>query len=55
MPIKPENKSRYPKNWKQIRNSILERANNCCEFCGVENHTYRMNELTGKLGVMDIW
>ena len=26
MPIKPENKSRYPKNWKQIRNSILERA-----------------------------
>ena len=49
MPIKPENKSRYPKNWKQIRNSILERANNCCEFCGVENHTYRMNEFTGKL------
>ena len=55
MPIKPENKARYPKNWKQIRISILERANNCCEFCGVENHTYRMNELTGKLGVMDIW
>lgn len=49
MPIKPENKARYPKNWKQIRISILERSNNCCEFCGVENHTYRTNEFTGKL------
>lgn len=48
MPIKPENKSRYPKNWKQIRAQILERANNRCEFCGVENHTYRYNPKTGK-------
>ena len=39
MPIKPENKSRYPKNWKQIRAQILERAGNKCEFCGVENHS----------------
>ena len=31
MPIKPENKKLYPKNWKQIRNSILERAENMCE------------------------
>ena len=28
MPIKPENKARYPKNWKQIRISILERCHN---------------------------
>lgn len=48
MPIKPENKSRYPKNWKQIREKILERANNKCEWCGVENHSYRLNEKTGK-------
>ena len=48
MPIKPENKSRYPKNWKEIRQHILERASNKCEFCGVENHTYRLNETTGK-------
>lgn len=41
MPIRPENKSRYPKNWKQIRQQILERANNRCEFCGVENHSLR--------------
>lgn len=46
MPIKSENKLRYPSNWKQIRTSILERAHNCCEFCGVENHTYRYNERT---------
>lgn len=43
MPIKPENKARYPKNWKDIRARILQRANNRCEFCGVENHTYRLN------------
>lgn len=47
MSIKPENKSRYPKDWKQIRASVLERSHNCCEFCGVENYTYRTNERTG--------
>ena len=31
MPIKPENQKRYPKDWKAIRERILERANNCCE------------------------
>lgn len=46
MPIK--DKSRYPKNWKEIREQILERAENKCEFCGVENHTYRLNPKTGK-------
>ena len=44
MPIRPENKKRYPKNWKEIRQQILERANNCCEFCGVENHSYQWRE-----------
>lgn len=41
MPIRPENKALYPSNWKQIRQRILARANNRCEFCGVENHTLR--------------
>lgn len=41
MPIRPENKSLYPSNWKEIRSHILQRANNRCEFCGVENHTLR--------------
>lgn len=43
MPIKPENKKRYPSNWKQIRVDILNRANNKCEFCGIENYTIREN------------
>lgn len=32
----------YPKNWKtEIRPAILERANNCCEFCKAKNgHIY---------------
>lgn len=48
MPIKPENKGRYPKNWKQIRQKILDRAGNFCEFCGRENHTQYFNEKTGR-------
>jgi len=31
MPIKPENVDRYPPDWKQIRERILERAGDCCE------------------------
>ena len=38
MPIKPENKARYPKDWKQIRERILLRASHKCEQCGVRNH-----------------
>lgn len=41
MPIKPENRGRYPKNWKEIREKILSRAENRCEFCGVENYAIR--------------
>ncbi|NJM13995.1 MAG: hypothetical protein HC896_00175 [Bacteroidales bacterium] len=40
MPIKPENKARYPKNWKEIRASIQARANDKCEWCGVVNHAH---------------
>jgi len=36
MPIK--DKSVYPDNWKEIRQRILERANHCCEQCGVSNY-----------------
>lgn len=32
MPIRPENRARYPVNWKsEIRPRILARAGNCCE------------------------
>lgn len=30
----------YPVNWKtEIRPSVLKRAKNCCEECGVPNHS----------------
>jgi len=39
MPIKSENKNKYPKNWKEISIKIrTERANNKCEFCEAENY-----------------
>lgn len=41
MPIRPENKHRYPANWRAIRAAILERAGQRCEQCGVQNHWYR--------------
>lgn len=38
MPIRPENRGRYPAEWKQIRERILQRAKWRCEDCGVANH-----------------
>lgn len=39
MPIKPENKGRYPKDWKEISRRIrFQRAGNRCEICGAENY-----------------
>lgn len=43
MPILPENKIRYPLNWKEIRTAILQRAGNRCEFCGIENYAFKPN------------
>ena len=51
MPIKPENKSRYPRDWNAIRDRILRRAgmvvgpggiivkHASCEGCGAENYS----------------
>lgn len=40
MPIRPENKHRYPKDWPAIRAAILVRAGHRCEHpdCGVPNY-----------------
>jgi len=39
MPIRPENRARYPKDWPAISRRIrFERAGNRCEQCGVQNH-----------------
>lgn len=37
MPIRPENKSRYPDDWKQISEAVRERAGHRCEWCGKPN------------------
>lgn len=37
MPIRPENRKRYPPDWKQIREAIRQRAGDCCEWCGARN------------------
>jgi DNA modification methylase len=52
MPIRPENKGLYPKNWPEIRASILARAENQCEVCGVEN--YSRHHKTGSHVVLTI-
>ena len=33
--------SRYPRDWTEIRQRILERERNRCKWCRVENHSYR--------------
>lgn len=40
MPIKPENKALYPKNWPAIRAEIRARAGERCEWCGLRNHAW---------------
>jgi 5-methylcytosine-specific restriction endonuclease McrA len=37
VPIKPENKHRYPADWAAIRELVLRRARHHCEFCGVRD------------------
>lgn len=37
----PINYSKYPPNWKkEIVPAVIKRANNCCEECGLVNHSY---------------
>lgn len=46
----PWNRKDYPKDWEQIRERILIRANDHCEECGVKNHTYRKADKPNKHG-----
>lgn len=48
MPIKPENKERYPKDWPAIRARILQRAGNRCEQCGIFNHAWGWRDKAGE-------
>jgi hypothetical protein len=46
MPIRPENKARYPKDWKQISLRIRERAGWRCEF--VDANEWRCTAVNGE-------
>lgn len=37
MPIRPENRARYPADWPTIRELVLRRARWHCEACGVRD------------------
>ena len=58
MPIKPEHRDRYPKDWAVIRAEILRRAGQRCEGspaypdCRVPNHT--AHPVTGSPVVLTI-
>ena len=40
--------SRYPKDWKERRARILERAKHCCEFCSVPNRAVGYRDKDGQ-------
>ncbi len=44
----PVDYSKYPKNWKELRNKVLDRANHSCEFCGLSNYTIGSRDSSGK-------
>jgi 5-methylcytosine-specific restriction endonuclease McrA len=54
MPIRAENRSRYPRDWKAIRAGILARAGNICENegCGASNG--QPHPITGSKVVLTI-
>jgi len=37
MPIRPENRARYPADWPDISRNVRESAGQMCEQCGVPN------------------
>jgi 5-methylcytosine-specific restriction endonuclease McrA len=53
MPIKPENRSKYPANWRELSRRIRhERAGNRCEKCGAPNGE---TVLRGRLDDVDVY
>lgn len=52
MPIRQENRARYPANWKAISRSIRERAGQRCEACGARNG--KPHPVTGPVVVLTV-
>lgn len=47
MPIRPEEKDRYPPDWPEISQRARERAGDCCEECGVDNRAWGYRDEAG--------
>lgn len=58
MPIRPENKQRYPANWAEVVEEIRERSHDCCEGspaypdCNARNHA--PHPVTGSTVVLTV-
>lgn len=44
----PFDRSKYPKNWEEIRAQILDRAGHKCEECGLPNHVWVVRNKQGE-------
>lgn len=54
MPIKPENKHRYPPDWPEIRKDILQRAGYRCEWQGCTARHHQLGYWEAK-GLAHYW
>lgn len=53
VPIRPENRARYPKDWPEISRRIrFERAQGKCEWCGAEHG--QPHPVTGSIVVLTV-
>lgn len=52
MPIRPENKARYPKDWKTISLNVRESSGLKCEFCLAEHG--KPHPITGSKVVLTV-
>ncbi len=49
----PWDKSKYPDNWPDIRQQVLERDDNRCKFCGVPNYAVGYRDGSGSFQKFD--
>lgn len=60
MPIKPENRKRYPPDWAEIREARRKATGDRCERCGVANHVTGYRDEEGEFhrtgaNVIEVW
>jgi 5-methylcytosine-specific restriction endonuclease McrA len=52
MPVRSEERARYPKDWRAISRAIRERGGDRCEQCGAENR--QPHPVTGSRVVLTV-